>query len=121
MPVLCIRRAKVSRWDFVAYVCFRPIFNPERLLHPLVTKSAGVCAAQSECDANRCVYRFPTLAWRDGQLRKKDAFRCESLPRNIGFCLRRKRTGESTGGGESTITRQGFVAGLKSLDRRAQA
>ena len=55
--------------------------QPGELLHPLVTKSAGVCAAQSECDANRCVYRFPTLAWRDGQLRKKGAFRCESLPR----------------------------------------
>src|SRR5438093_4975901 len=81
MPVLCIRRAKVSSWDFVAYVCFRPIFNPERLLHPLVTKSAGVCAAQAECDANRCVYRFPTLAWKDGQLRKKGAFGCEPLIR----------------------------------------
>src|SRR5438876_2822357 len=67
--------------DFVAYVCFRPMFNPERLLHPFVTKSAGVCAAQAECDANHCVYRFPTLAWCDGQLRKKGAFRCEPLPR----------------------------------------
>src|SRR3989442_5310297 len=42
MPVLCIRRTNVSSWDFVAYVCFRPMFNPEMLLHPLVTKSAGV-------------------------------------------------------------------------------
>src|SRR5207245_7833569 len=121
MPVLCIRCTKVSSWDFVAYVCFRPIFNPERLLHPLVTKSAGVCAAQSECDANRCVYRFPTLAWRDGQLRKKGAFRRGNLYRDIGFCLRRKRTGESTGGGESTITRQAFVAGLNLwIDGRRQ-
>src|SRR5207245_7045870 len=42
---------------------------------------ASLAAAQSECDANHCVYRFPTLAWRDGQLRKKGAFRCEPLPR----------------------------------------
>src|SRR5438093_4198873 len=57
------------------------MFNLERLLHSLVTKSAGVCAAQAECDANRCVYRFPTLAWKDGQLRKKGAFGCEPLIR----------------------------------------
>src|SRR5207244_10698358 len=90
MPVLCIRRAKVSSWDFVAYVCFRPMFNPERLLHPFVTKSAGVCAAQAECDANHCVYRFPTLAWSDGQLRKKGAFGCEPLPRyrTLHLCKR---------------------------------
>src|SRR2546427_9759054 len=42
---------------------------------------ARVCVVQAECDANRCVYRFPTLAWWDGQLRKKGAFRCEPLPR----------------------------------------
>src|SRR5712691_214229 len=84
MPVLCIRRTNVSSWDFVAYVCFRPMFNPERLLHPCLTKSARVCVVQAECAANRCVYRFPTLAWWDGQLRKKGAFRCEPLPR-YGF------------------------------------
>src|SRR2546426_2679131 len=113
MPVLCIRRTNVSSWDFVAYVCFRPMFNLERLLHSLVTKSAGVCAAQSECDANRCVYRFPTLAWRDGQLRKKGALRRGNLYRRLSFCLRRKRTGESTGGVELAIRVQGFLLGDK--------
>src|SRR5438094_5280776 len=101
MPVVCIRRTKVSSWDFVAYVCFRPMFNLERLLHSLVTKSVGVCAAQAECDANRCVYRFPTLAWRDGQLRKKGAFRCESLP--IQDLASMKAAGETTGGSDSAI------------------
>src|SRR5205814_8095265 len=101
MPVLCIRRTNVSSWDFVAYVCFRPMFNLERLLHSLVTKSAGVCAAQAECDANRCVYRFPTLACRDGQFRKKGAFGCEALPR-YRLCLR--RTGR--GIGRAVVNRQ---------------
>src|SRR6266704_2130257 len=117
MPVLCIRRTNVSSWDFVAYVCFRPMFNLERLLHSLVTKSAGVCAAQAECNASRCVYRFPTLAWWDGQLRKKGAFGCEPLPRYRAL----PRAGESTGWSESTITRQAFVAGLNlSIDAGTQ-
>src|SRR2546428_13834752 len=106
MPVLCIRRTNVSSWDFVAYVCFRPMFNLERLLHSLVTKSAGVCAAQSECDPNRCVYRFPTLAWRAGQLRKKGALRRGNLSPAIGVCLRRKGTGGGAGGGGHAITRR---------------
>jgi hypothetical protein len=79
MPVLCIRRTKVSSSDFVAYVCFRPMLNPEKLLHSAATKSLGACATPAECDARGYVYRFPTLAWSDGQLRKKGAFRCESL------------------------------------------
>jgi hypothetical protein len=50
MPVLCIRRTSVSSSDFVAYVYFRPMLNPEKLLQAVATKSVGVCAAQVECD-----------------------------------------------------------------------
>src|SRR3989441_3150825 len=119
MPVVCIRRTKVSSWDFVAYVCFRPMFNLERLLHSLVTKSVGVCAAQAECDANRCVYRFPTLAWRDGQLRKKGAFGCEPLPR-YRLCLRRTGLGRAPAGVNRQLLGRLFCRRTKSLDRRRQ-
>ena len=117
---MCIRRTNVSSWDFVAYVCFRPMFNLERLLHSLVTKSAGVCAAQAECDANRCVYRFPTLAWRDGQLRKKGAFGCEPLPR-YRLCLRRTGLGRPPAEAIRQLGSAGLCRGTKPLDRRAQA
>ena len=118
MPVLCIRRTNVSSWDFVAYVCFRPMFNLERLLHSLVTKSAGVCAAQAECDANRCVYRLPTLAWWDGQLRKKGAFGCEPLPR-YRLCLRRTGLGRAPAG----VNRQllGRLLSQDQIFRQTQA
>src|SRR6266852_2854968 len=58
MPVLYIRSTNVSSCAFVAYVCFRPMLNPERLLHR---------------HRWNCLYRFRTLAWQPGQLRKNGA------------------------------------------------
>lgn len=58
MPVLYIRSTNVSSCAFVAYVCFRPMLNPQRLLHR---------------HRRNCLYRFRTLAGQSGQLRKNGA------------------------------------------------
>jgi hypothetical protein len=58
MPVLYIRSTNVSSCAFVAYVCFRPMLNPQRPLHR---------------HRRDCLYKLRTLAGQPGQLRKNGA------------------------------------------------
>ena len=81
---MCIRRTNVSSWDFVAYVCFRPMFNLERLLHSLVTKSVGVCAAQA--DATRTDASIDFLRLLGGMVNcVRKVHSGVNLYRDIGF------------------------------------
>src|SRR6266404_8754154 len=62
MPVLYIRSTNVSSCAFVAYACFRPMLNPERLSERLWHRHR-----------RRLPLQFRTLAGQPGQLRKNGA------------------------------------------------
>src|SRR6266567_6705402 len=91
MPVLCIRRANVSSWALVAYVCFRPMFNPESLLH---RQRSEICSRGRTGATPHCLYRFRTLAGQAGQLRENGAVRCQLLVSGMAVIAEMQNKGD---------------------------